>query len=280
MGHDPALAKRVAELCERGVEVRLSLAGPTRELCDGASGAPRFDATIRGLHALVDAGGEAIIDMMLLPQHVDAAVEHFPALRKRLPEGTRIAVGLIFIGGRERGDHVFASPGVLEAALDRIAFEAGESISAPERAPLTYRREACSCAMGKHIHVRSDGALFSCFKMEEKVGDLKHQRFGEAARAVREQPHPAAALSTCASCTLASICGGGCRSDNIFYTGDGDQALCGEWRVRVLSELLAEDRITALEWPVVHLLAEAQARGIPAPERLEPAYASRHLRDT
>jgi radical SAM protein with 4Fe4S-binding SPASM domain len=279
LGTDPALAKRVAELNERGAELRLSLAGPNRELCDEASGAPRFDATIRGCNALAEAGGEAIIDLMLLPQHVDAAVEHFPALRKRLPPGTKISLGLIFIGGRERGDHVFESPAAMEAALDRIAFEAGESISAPERSPLTERREACTCAMGKHIHVRSDGALFSCFKMEEKVGDLKSEVFGEVATHVQKNPHPARALSTCRDCPLVTICGGGCRSDNIFYTGSGDAALCDEWRVRVLCELLAEDRVTALEWPVAHLAAEARARGIDAPEQLVPGYPSRHVID-
>lgn len=279
MGTDPELARRVAELNQRGVEVRLSLAGPNRELCDEASGAPRFDATIRGCNALAEAGGEAIIDLMLLPRHVDAAVEHFPALRKKLPPGTKISLGLIFIGGRERGENVFESPAAMEAALDRIAFEAGESISAPERSPLTERREACTCAMGKHIHVRSDGALFSCFKMEEKVGDLKSEIFGDVAKQVQTTPHPARALSTCADCALVTICGGGCRSDNIFYTGSGDAALCDEWRVRVLCELLAEDRVTALEWPVAHLAAEARARGIDAPEKLVPAYESRHVTD-
>jgi hypothetical protein len=47
----------------------------------------------------------------------------------------------------------------------------------------------------------------------------------------------------------------------------------------VISELLAEDRVTALEWPATHLWAEARARGIEAPETLEPAIRSRHLTD-
>lgn len=35
--------------------------------------------------------------------------------------------------------------------------------------------------------------------------------------------------------------------------------------MRVLCELLAEDRVTAVEWSAEHLAAEARARGIDAP---------------
>jgi hypothetical protein len=77
-------------------------------------------------------------------------------------------------------------------------------------------------------------------------------------------------LDRCRDCALATLCGGGCRSDNLRWTGSGEEPACGPWRVRVLCELLAEDRVTALEWPSVHLLAEARRRGIPAPDRLVP----------
>ena len=49
--------------------------------------------------------------------------------------------------------------------------------------------------------------------------------------------------------------------------------------MEVLSELLAEDCVTALEWPVHHLLAEAHSRGIYAPKGLDPVIPSRHLID-
>jgi radical SAM protein with 4Fe4S-binding SPASM domain len=153
-------------------------------------------------------------------------------------------------------------------------------IPAVPRSPLAERREGCSCALGHHLHVRSDGALFTCFKMEEKVGDLRHDRFAEALAALRARPHPARTLACCADCALNTLCGGGCRSENLQYTGDADQPVCGPWRVRVLCELLAEDRASALEWPVPHLLVEARRRGIEAPQRLVPAIPSRHLTDT
>jgi hypothetical protein len=37
------------------------------------------------------------------------------------------------------------------------------------------------------------------------------------------------------------------------------------WRVRVVSELLAEDRATVVEWQVAFLLDEARTRGIETP---------------
>ncbi len=273
-------ARRVAELSRRGAQIRVSLAGPTPDLCDEASGTLRYEAVMRGLHALHAAGGEAIVDLMLLPQHVDVVAERFGELRRRLPPGFKVALGIMYLSGRERGEHMFRSRAALEAALDRIAFEAGEVIPASAPSPVADRREGCTCALGHHLHVRSDGALFTCFKMEEQVGDLGATAFDEAVRQVRGQPHPAAQLPRCADCSLATLCGGGCRSENLQYTGDADEPVCGEWRVRVLSELLAEDRVSALEWPAPHLLSEARERGIPAPEVLVPVIKSRHLLDT
>jgi radical SAM protein with 4Fe4S-binding SPASM domain len=274
---DAGLARRVAALIGRGCEVRVSLAGPTPEICDRVSGARRFDTVMAGLDALARHGATAKLDLMLLPEDVEHVAEHLPALRRRLPAGTLVAVGILYHSGREQGAHLFRSRGDLEAALDQIAFGAGETIPATPRSPVAERREGCGCALGHHLHVRSDGALFTCFKMEERVGDLGETDFGQALAAVRAKPHPATTLEDCKDCALSTLCGGGCRSENLQYTGSPDRVLCGPWRVRVLSELLAEDRVSAVEWPLAHLLAEAHRRGIEAPTILEPVTPSRHL---
>ena len=160
------IAERVARLTEQGASVRVSLAGATRGVCDGASGAQRFDTVVAGLRALAAHGARVAVDLMLLPEHVDDVARNLPALRKLLPEGTRVCLGLAYCGGREVGAHVFESRAALEAALDRVAFEAGEVVPAAEPSPLTARRDACPCALGSTLHVRSDGRLFTCFKME------------------------------------------------------------------------------------------------------------------
>jgi radical SAM protein with 4Fe4S-binding SPASM domain len=276
---DKALAKRVAALLRKGAELRISLAGPTRETCDEASGAPRFDRVISGIHVLHSFDAMPVLDLMLMPQLVDEVAVHLPELRKKLPPGMKICLGVLFHGGRESGERLFSSRAELEAALDKVAFEAGESISAEASKPLADRREGCTCALGHHLHVRSDGALFTCFKMEERVGDLKSQSFESALEKVQHMPAPATTLPKCKECPLATLCGGGCRAENIQFTGDPEVPICDEWRVRVLCELLAEDRSAALEWPASHLLTEARARGINAPEKLVPILPSRHLID-
>lgn len=115
--------------------------------------------------------------------------------------------------------------------------------------------------------------------MEERIADLAATTFAEALRALPATARPAATLPTCAPCALATLCGGGCRSENLGAQGSADVPVCGPWRVRVVSELLAEDRPDALEWPAAHLLPEAHARGVEAPASLQPLIPSRHLLD-
>ena len=276
---DEALARRVAGLMMRGAKVRISLGGPGAGTCDAISGALRYDAVLAAVRALVRFGGSPTLDLMLVPGQLDDVVRELPGLRRRLPPGIPLSLGVLYHSGRETGAHMFGSRAELEAALDRIAMETGETIPAAEPAPLVDRREGCTCALGHHLHVRSDGALFNCFKMEEKVGDLAGTGFEAAVREVRGHPHRAADLAVCRDCPLATICGGGCRSENLLYSGDPDVPPCGPWRVRVVSELLAEDRGFALEWPVAFLLAEARARGIETPDDVRPRTMSRHMTD-
>ena len=264
---DEAVAVRVADLAQRGVEVRVSLAGSAPE------------AVVEGIGRVRQHGGAVQVDVMLLPGQVDDVARTMPELRRRLPPGTKVAFGIAYRSGRVHGAHLFESGAAVEAALDRVAFEAGEVIPAEERSPVAPRREGCTCALGHHLHVRSDGALFTCYRMEEQVGDLRREAFRESLSRLDEQARPAAALELCSDCALATLCGGGCRSENILFSGDADVPVCGPWRVRVLSELLAEDRPSAVTWSAAHLLAEARARGIDGPDELVPVRPSQHLVD-
>ena len=267
---DAGIARRAAALAARGVLIRVSLAGASRRSCDDLSGATRFDLALAGLHELARQGPAAADDLMLFPADVDEIATCLPALRSQLPAHTRINFGLAFSGGRETGGHIFASRAALEDALDRIALLAGEAVAAPPRAPLTTRREACVCALGTTLNVRSDGMLYACFRMHEPAGDLRQQSFTGVAAALRANPRPARSFPPCADCPLATLCGGGCRSDNFLVSGDAERPVCGPWRVRVLSELLAEDRVSCLEWPTRHLASEARLRGIEVPASALP----------
>jgi radical SAM protein with 4Fe4S-binding SPASM domain len=267
---DTNLARAVAELSARGAEIRVSLAGASAQSCDVVSGAKRYEGVLQGLEMLATHGGEAVVDLVLTPDNSADTAQSFHVLRRTVPESFRIALALLYLGGRERGDHLFGSRRELEGALDLVTFGAGETIAATAPSPVTFRREACSCALGDQIAVRSDGALYTCFKLEEQVGHVDRQGFEATLEWVRANPRPATGYPLCADCVLATLCGGGCRTENKLYTGDGGTPVCGPWRVRVLCELLAEDVAECLDWPAAHLLAEARARGIEAPAALEP----------
>jgi radical SAM protein with 4Fe4S-binding SPASM domain len=256
------VARRLARLVHRGAELRVSLAGPTRPTCDSLSGGARFELALAGLQALAREGARAAVDLMLMPATAQQVARHLPALRRRMPRGTRLSLGLLYCGGRELGQTVFASRTELDAALDRIAFDAGERLAEPAPSPVAVRREACPCAFGHRVNVRCDGALFACFKLEDPIGDLRQEPLATAWQRARSHPRPASSLPTCAACPLATLCGGGCRAENSLFTGSPDLPLCGPWRVRVLSELLAEDRVDALAWPAAQLMSEARGRGI------------------
>ena len=270
------LCDRLASIMRQGAELRISLAGVTPALCDSLSGAARFERALDAIQALSARGVMPQVDVMLLPQHIDALTENLPKLRKRLPQGIPLSFGILYRSGRERGRHLFGSRRALEQALDRIVFEAGETIRATGKSPVAQRREGCSCALGHHLHVRSDGRLFSCFKLDEPVGDLRQQSFASVAAAAASRARPASSLRECADCQLNTLCGGGCRSENLRFTGNPDRPVCGQWRKRVCHELLAEDLPAALEWPVEHLLAEAHDRAIDAPT-LDELFGARLL---
>jgi len=277
---DDAVAARVAELVHAGAEVRVSLGGPNQQSCDELSRAERFDRVLQGLERLASHGAGAALDLMLMPQNAAAVAKDWQGLRRQLPEGTPVTLGVLYRAGREVGEHLFPTADGLEEALNDIAFGAGERVAKAERKPVTHRREGCGCALGNHLHVRSDGALFTCFKMEERVGHLGDADFVQAVHRMRQTPHPTRALDLCRDCALRTLCGGGCRAENYLYTGDADTPICGDWRVQVVAELLADEQVDAVDWPAHHLHKEALRRGIDAPAELSPIRQSSHLLDT
>ena len=261
--HDIAAA--VGRLQSSGAEIRVSLAAASKALCDELSGGERFDPLMKGLlHPGLDAA-RTRLDIMLFPQNVDDICQHLPSLRRALPGGMRVTLGLAFCGGREMGDRQFESPAQLQSALDKVALYAGESIAAETLAPTAPRREACRCAFGRELSVRSDSMLYTCFRMLTPVGRYTPGTLDVTWRRVLAAPRLARMTETCSACPLVSLCGGGCQSDNHIATGDGERPDCGLWRVRLLCEMLAEGNIAALEWPTRHLRAEARRRGLHVP---------------
>ena len=271
------LARRVAHLIARGAQICVSLAGASAEVCDTISGGARFEAALAAVQAVAAHGPPPELHMIVMPANVDDLALNFHLLRRRLPAGIKVTFSLLGPRGRERGRNLFPSRAELEAAIDRIAFESGERVPAPQPTPTTERRDGCACALGMHLSVRADGAVFGCYQMEELQGKLQPGGLAQICAQIAAEVRPAHQLPLCRDCALASLCGAGCRSENLVLTGDGATPACGPWRVRVLCELLAQDRPDAVKWPAQHLLAEAHALGIEAPSSLARVIPSRAL---
>jgi radical SAM protein with 4Fe4S-binding SPASM domain len=276
---DKKIAKLAAKLSKKGVSFRFSLAGVNSELCDEISGAKRFDKALTGINQFFGYGGRAQLTLMLLPQHIEKTATGLAELKDRLPKNTPLNIGVLYVSGREEGEQVYSSRSALENSLDHLALTAGVRIPGQVKGALTNRRDGCGCALGKHLHIRSDGVVFPCFKMEEEIGVWRESSLSHLVATMRGNPSPASKLETCRDCPLVSICGGGCRSENLMYTMDANQPFCGTWRVRVLSELLSEGRVDAVKWSISHLLSECQDRSIEVPDGILKIGLSRSLLD-
>jgi radical SAM protein with 4Fe4S-binding SPASM domain len=271
---DEACADEVADLIRNGAKIRISMAGPEKKSCDRLSGNKRFEPALKGIFNLAKRGAAVSVDMMVFPQTVSDIARHFDEFQTMLPRGTVVSFGIAYCGGREQGAHMFDTRKDLEAAMDRIALESGTAIPPPARSPTAPRREACRCAFGHDMHIRSDGMMFNCFKMEEPLGIYPQMSLEAAWRLAKTRCTPAPLLDACETCPLATLCGGGCRSENILYTKKGDVPMCGPWRKQVISEMLAEDNVKVLEWPTLYLVNEAKRRGLDAPVEASPKFRS------
>ncbi len=271
---DPKYAEKAAKLIIRGAQFRVSFAGPVADSCDRLSGAPRFEQAMRGIFNLADLGALVTIDMMVFPETAEDTAQNLDGFMQRLPKGTSVSFGIAYCSGREDGRHMFESRDELEKAMDCISLESGKAIPLPAKSPVSYRREACHCAYGHDLHVRSDGLMFNCFKMEEPLGNYPSMSVRDGWQKGKTACKPAPILQTCKDCALSTLCGGGCRSENILYTGNGDIPLCGSWRKSVIAELLAENKVSALEWPTKYLINEAKKRNYNPPKEASVKYCS------
>ena len=260
----PDLADRIAAYIRDGADVLMSMSGADRTVCDELSGRPCFDDAIAVLDMLAERGAYPKLDVMLSAADARANVDAFAALRRRLPKEVHISVGTLYPCGRETGEHVFATEDDVQSVLDEITFEGGVSIAAPMSEKKTCRRKACQCVEYENIYVRSDGAIFSCFKLIEQYGHIS-EGLATVMERRRAQRVLAKNLAMCKDCPLVSLCAGGCRADNIILEKSVRAPVCGAWRRQVIAEMLFEDKPYVLDWHAMHQFAEAKKRGIKTP---------------
>ncbi len=264
LNHNETLFNNLVKRMTTGLNVQVSLSGADREVCDRISGRPCFDESLEVIQKLHNAGVTPAVDIMLSAPDIDANIRAFAQLRRRLPSEIKISVAPIYPCGRETGEHCFTSESELQSALDEIAFEGGVSIAAPQKSFVTYRRRACQCIENQNLFVRSDGTIYSCFKMVEPFGHVS-----EGIKTVLERRSQAnvmaADLVMCKTCPFVSLCASGCRADNIILQQNTQAPICGEWRKQLIAEKLFDDDPNVLNWPIHYQISEARKLGIKTP---------------
>jgi len=155
-----------------------------------------------------------------------------------------------------------------EIALRRLGDAIG-TLLIPEARRDAIARDGSDCARGIALHMRSDGALFTCHRMVGKpISWGQNQGFEAAIRKMADFAKPAVNLATCCSCPWVRLCAGGCRSENFHLTNDCEVPLCGPWRVQTIAEKLAEGRSDVVHWSTAHLMAEAARLNLEVPQTL------------
>ena len=261
-------AKRLASLLRRGADIRVSISGTSPVACNAISRGERFERALAGIWALAEAGAAPAVDLVLFACDIESTLDHATKFANSLPPDIEVRVGFAHLGGRAQREHVFHSQLEQFTTLRRLGEAVGTELCITTRSP-RLPRDGSACALGRRLHVRSDGALFTCHRMlGNAVGHVADSSFDELLCGTSIFAKPAHTLATCRDCPFVRLCAGGCRAENFINTADRDVPLCGPWRVQVLAELLAVGRTDALDWPVTHLVTEARRRGIEVPERL------------
>ena len=253
--------KTVACLKDDIITLQMSISAADREACDRLSGCICYDDAIEIIRRLGEFGVYPKVDVMISAPDAQANIDAFADFRRSLPSEVQISLGIIYPCGREKGKHVFSSSEEMEKVFDEIAFDGGVSVPGEKLSSVTYRRKACRCIENENIYIRSDGTIFSCFKLVEPLGHIS-----EGLKTVLERRRKTSRFASestlCSHCPFVSLCASGCHADNIIYQKSTKLPICGKWRRQVIAEMLFEDKSYVLDWPLIHQMAEAKKRGI------------------
>ncbi len=258
--NNASLLHRVAAFIRSNHQVRMSVSAVERDACNRLSGKNCYDDALEVIHLLKNEGVFPELDIPLSAPDTQANCEALTRFRRTLPPELKYQFCIMYSGGRETGTHVFSTHDAFETALDDLSFEGGIYLAGAETSSIACRRKGCTCTHDEQIFVRSDGTIFSCFRL---VGELGH--LSEGLKTVvyrrRQAPH-SVDIDPCRSCPFIYLCAGGCLADRLIYQKTHQEPVCGSWRKKLLAEMLFEDKTFVLEWNILHLLAEARKRGL------------------
>ncbi len=217
--HPELLQNLVCRMKNENFQVQMSFSGVDREVCNRLSGRDCYDDGIEIVQKLAENGVFPKIDLMMSAPDAQANIDAFAEFRHALPENIEFSVGLLYPCGREKGEHIFKNRDDVESFYDDVTFEGGVSIPAQMQKPVTEQRKACSCVENENLFIRSDGQIFSCFKLVECYGNIR-EGIQNVVKRRRKEGVMAVQIPLCHNCPFVNLCAAGCRADNIILTGD------------------------------------------------------------
>ena len=244
---DRAFAEEAARI---GLEVQVSLDGPTAVSHDAIRGAGTFDQAVRAVEVLVAAGTHTILSMVFHAGNAHEIPEYLRFARRLGVQEARFIPLKQIAGGQG-----FAAPdraAVVRLVRDTLACE-------PELRALLGRDffsilgqtcQTCSlrqgCGTGSQtLLLDADGAVYPCINLTGPVfaaGNVRGQRLvciwqhSPVLKEVRRLARTDARTDSCARCCLRYWCMGGCRGETYADTGrvDAPSVTCADQRASIL----------------------------------------------
>jgi len=252
-------ARRATQL---GVQVQVSLDGPTAMLHDAVRGAGAFDDAVRGVHTLRRHQTYTIVSMVCHQGNV-ASLADFYRFAHALGVNEARFISLKCLGGAMQGEF-------LPVPLDALLRHAGAILAQhPEFRALTgrdvlaimadtcrysWRRASCGAGL-QTVLLDADGALYPCANTNHPafaIANIREAGFAfrrawlasPVLHDLRRQTMLATADDAHATCPVRYWCLGGCRGENYALTGSLNKRppQCAELRRGILEMcwLLAE----------------------------------------
>ena len=254
------LFDKIVQFVHQGHQLRMSISAIDKEACNRLSGKDCYDDAIDIIKRLDKANALPHLDIPLSAPDSNANVKAYPQFRRSVPIDDKLLFAKMYIGGRENGKHVFDSSDDEEQMLDDLVFEGGTCIETLKSAPVTERKKGCLCNDDEYLCVRSDGEVYSCFRLMHKIGHIS-----EGIQTIVERRRNTAQITDiepCCSCPFRYLCAAGCQTDRMIFQESHQEDFCGPWRKQLVAEMLFEDKPYFYDWPMRYLISEAQKRGL------------------
>ena len=252
------LFDKIVQFVHRGHQLRMSISAIDKEACNRLSGKDCYDDAIDIIKRLNKADALPHLDIPLSAPDSKANVKAYPQFRRSVPIDDKLLFAKMYIGGRENGKHVFNSTDDEEQMLDDLVFEGGTCIETLKTSPVTERKRGCLCNDDENLFIRSDGEVYTCFRLMGKLGHIS-----EGIKTIVERRRNTPQITDvepCCSCPFRYLCAAGCQTDRLIFQESHKEPFCGQWRKQLVAEMLFEDKPYFYDWPMRYLISEAQKR--------------------